>query len=820
MMEQTSSSIRGRVWTIGVLLVLACCGQVRAQNIAPVEVSSDNEHRIIDERPAYQNPALSITDRVNDLLARMTTEEKIGQLLVPEGWKLYHQSDGRVTLNENAVDDVILKQKAGSLYGVFRADPWTQITLATGLTPVQSATVANALQKFAIEKSRLHIPLLLVEECPHGHMAIGGTVFPTGLDQASTFDPALIKRMARAIGGETRATGGTICYGPVVDVARDLRWSRIEEGYGEDPFLASSMTYSAVQGLQSSSLGNPDAVVATLEHFVGAGDPEGGHNLGPIHVGIREMNQVILPPFRAGIAAGARSVTTSYNAIDGVPNTANHWLLTDLLRKEWGFQGFVVSDLGGIERLMYADHVADTLAQAAALALNAGLDVDLGGQAFPSLANAMKNGSVSEQTLDRATGRILATKFALGLFERPYVDIEKAKQVVDSEAHRKLALDVARESVILLKNADHALPLSKDLKSIAIIGPNADNVYNQLGDYTAPQIEGHTVTVLQGVREVLGPSANVRYARGCGIRDMSTAGFEEAFDAVRTSEVAVVVLGGSSARDFNTRFDASGAAKPSLSADGSEMESGEGYDRATLNLPGVQEELLERIVALGKPVILVLIEGRPLSVNWAADHVPAILDAFYPGEEGGKAIASILYGEYNPAGRLPVSLPRSVGQLPIFYGDQRPDYVDLASAPMFPFGYGLSYTTFAYDHLVVTADITNTGKRSGDEVVQLYLHEQVASIDRPAELLRGFERLHLDAGAKQTVHFHLTPNDLAVFNQNSKWIVEAGTFSVLVGASSADIRQRGQFSIFHTQLIDASRSQNDDGLQGGLTTAR
>lgn len=765
-----------------------------------------------DAQPSYRNPHLSTRDRVKDLLSRMSREEKIGQLLTLEGWQLYSKTGGEAALNDS-VKDLISRQKAGAVYGVFRADPWTQITLSTGLQPVQAAEIANALQRYAISNSRLHIPLLLVEECPHGHMAIGSTVFPTGLGQASTFDPALIGRMAGAIAAETRAAGGNVCYGPVLDVARELRWSRIEEGFGEDPFLTSSMGAAAVHGLQGSSLSSPDSVAATLEHFGGSGQPEGGHNLSPVHAGVRELNEVVLAPFRAGVVAGARSVTSAYNAIDGVPSTANKWLLTDLLRARWGFQGFVVSDLGAVERLTKTQHVAANLEQAASLAINAGVDSDLGGGAFSQLAVAVNSGSVSEQVLDRAVGRVLAAKFDLGLFDNPYVKSENARRLIGSPEHQILAREIARESIILLKNTDHTLPLKKDLKAIAVVGPNADNVYNQLGDYTAPQPDGKVVTVLEAIREALGSHAVVHYARGCGIRSRSTAGFNEALDAVRQSEVAIVVLGGSSARKFNTVFDSSGAVKPSLSADGSEMESGEGTDRASLDLLGVQEQLLNRIVELGKPVILVMIEGRPLSISWAAEHVPAILDAFYPGEQGGRAIADVLVGNYNPAGRLPLSVPRSVGQLPVFYGDERPDYVDLTASPLFPFGHGLSYTTFSYNGLQtlvnaagamadVSVEIANTGAVSGDEVAQLYLHERVASVERPLKSLRGFQRVHLGPGAKQTVHFHLSAPDLAVFNQDSRWIVEAGRFDVMVGASSADIRQTGHFVIPRSTFVD------------------
>ena len=765
-----------------------------------------------DSRPPYLNPHLSTEVRVADLLSRMSVDEKIGQLLTLEGWQTYNKRDGHAGLSP-AASDLIERRKAGALYGVFRADPWTEVTLATGLQPAQSAEVANALQGMAIRKSRLHIPLLLVEECPHGHMALGGTVFPTGLDQGSTFDPELIKRMARAIATETRSEGGNVCYGPVVDIERELRWSRIEEGYGEDPFLSSSMAAAAVRGLQGSQLSNPDSVIATLEHFAGAGEPEGGHNTASIHAGVRELHEVLLAPLKAGVNAGARSVTSAYNSLDGVPITANKWLLTDLLRGQWGFQGFVASDLGGIDRLAKVQHVAANLEQAAALALNAGVDTDLGGEAYAHLASAVESGTVSRATLGAAVGRILAAKFDLGLFENPYVKPEDVLREVGSRDHRELARQVARESIILLKNDNHTLPLRKDIASIAVIGPNADSVYNQLGDYTAPQAEGKVMTVLGGIREALGPVVEVRYARGCGIRANSTEGFAAALDAVGKSQVSVVVLGGSSARKFNTAFDSSGAALPSLSTDGSEMESGEGTDRAGLDLLGVQEELLKKIVAMGKPVILVMIEGRPLSINWAAEHVPAIVEAFYPGEQGGGAIADVLFGSYNPAGRLPISVPRSVGQLPVFYGDERPDYVDLPASPLFPFGFGLSYTAFAYRDLQARVDATgprveisieveNTGGVSGDEVVQVYLHERVASVQRPMKSLRGFRRVHLDPGAKQTVHFNLTAPDLAVFNQDSRWKVEAGTFDVMVGASSADIRQTGHFEIPQCSLVD------------------
>lgn len=805
--------IRSKAFTSAIVVLLALVTLTSIARVRSEPPDRANKAAGKSERPPYLDPHLSTAERVRDLLGRMTTDEKIGQLLILNGWKLYRRAGAAVALDDNSADHAILAQKAGTLYGVSRADPWTQITLTTGLDPVDSARINNDLQKLAIEKSRLHIPLLLAEECPHGHMAIGATVFPTGIGQASTFNPKLIEQMSRTIATETRATGGNVCYGPVLDIVRELRWSRVEESYGEDPFLGSSMARAAVRGMQGSSLRDDTSVIATLEAFVGPGDSEGGHNLAPVHAGIRELEDVYLPPFKAGIDEGARSITSAYNSIDGVPDTANRWLLTDLLRRHWGFEGFVASDLGGVERLLKPDQIAGDLAHASALSLNAGLDSDLGGLAFPHLAEAVKNGWVSEESLNRAVGRILAAKFDLGLFDHPYVNPESARLAVGSQAHKALARELSRESIILLKNTGRTLPLNRDLHSIAVVGPNADSVYNQLGDYTAPQEAGQSATVLQGIREAVGAHTTVRYARGCGIRDTSTSGFKPALDAARESDVSVVVLGGSSARNFHTAFDASGAAKPSLSADGTEMDSGEGTDRASLDLLGVQEELLKDIVALGRPVVLVLIEGRPLTINWAAEHVPAVLDAFYPGQEGGRAIADVLFGAYDPAGRLVQDMPRSVGQLPVFYGRDRPDYVDLTAKPLFPFGYGLSYTTFAYDHLQtavnqaddsadVSVAVTNKGKESGEEVVQLYLHERVASVERPDKALKGFMRAHLAPGETQTLDFHLSPRDLAVFDQDLRWTVESGIFDVMVGASSTDIRQTGQFTISHTRLLD------------------
>ncbi|MGI4833518.1 MAG: glycoside hydrolase family 3 N-terminal domain-containing protein [Janthinobacterium lividum] len=763
--------------------------------------------------PLYQNRQAPTEARVQDLLARMTTEEKVGQLSTLLGWEMYEKDGQRMGISaayKKAVDERYI----GALWATLRADPWTRKTLRTGLNPKLAAEATNALQHYAVEHTRLHIPLLLAEECPHGHMAIGTTVFPTSIGQSSTWDPALIRRMAAAIATEARVQGAHIGYGPVLDLAREPRWSRVEETYGEDPVLSSQMGVAMVQGFQGASLKSGVNIVSTLKHFTAYGVPEGGHNGGSSSTGQRELLQSFLPPFRAAVQAGAQSIMTAYNSIDGVPCSANRFLLTDVLRQQWGFQGFTVSDLGSISGLVHNHRVAATPAEAAALALNAGLDDDLGGYGFDKeLLAAIAQKLVAPAVLDRAVGRVLQVKFELGLFENPYVDPSQAAKLVRTPAHVQLARQVAQESVVLLKNEQHLLPLAKTLQRIAVIGPNADNIYNQLGDYTAPQPAGNVVTVLAGIRAKL-PAAQVLYAKGCAIRDTARANIAEAVAAARQAQVAVVVLGGSSARDFQTEYQSTGAATVTAAAGSqviSDMESGEGYDRATLDLLGQQLELLQAVVATGTPVVVVLIKGRPLNLNWLATHVPAVLDAWYPGQEGGHAVADVLFGDYNPAGRLPISVPKNVGQLPVYYNAKRPaphGYVETDAKPLYSFGHGLSYSKFEYSDLQasptesqgtvrvqVRFKVKNTSQRAGDEVAQLYLSDDVSSVVTPAKQLKKFRRLPLKAGEQQEVTFDLTAEDLMLLNGSLRWVVEPGTFTLLLGASSEDIRLQAQFNV-------------------------
>lgn len=757
----------------------------------------------------YENPAFTIQERVSDLLSQMTLEEKIGQMLTSLGWPMYERQGSVIRLTEQLTKE-IEEYHTGSLWGFMRADPWTQRTLTTGLSPDLAAKASNMLQKFAIEHGRLGIPLFLAEECPHGHMAIGTTVFPTSIGQASTWNPGLIQRMGQAIAAEVSVQGAHIGYGPVLDLARDPRWSRVEETYGEDSYLNGVMGAALVRGFQND-LGNGKSVIATLKHFAAYGWTEGGHNGGSAHIGSREMEEAIYPPFREAVAAGALSVMSSYNEIDGIPCTANYNLLTEVLKRRWLFDGFVVSDLYAIGGLR--EHgVAATDYEAAVKAVNAGVDSDLGTTVYAGqLVDAVRAGDVSEIVINDAVSRILCLKFRMGLFDHPFVDEKLPAQTVASSEHVELAREVARQSIILLKNENALLPLNKDIKTIAVVGPNADNVYNMLGDYTAPQSEKTVITVLDGIRQKVSANTRIMYAKGCAIRDSSKIGFQEAIEAARQSEVVIMAVGGSSARDFSSKYEETGAAKIS-NTHISDMESGEGYDRSTLELLGKQRELIYEIRKLGKPIVLVLVKGRPLLLEGIENEVDAIVDAWYPGMQGGNAIADVIFGDYNPAGRLTISVPRSVGQLPVYYNTKRKGnrskYIEEEGTPHYPFGYGLSYTSFGYSDMqtevVETADdcqvsvsvmVRNEGSCDGDEVVQLYLRDEVASFTTPLKQLRGFQRIHLKVGETKKITFLLDKKSLGIYMQNGEWAVEPGCFVLMIGRSSEQIVQQKEIKI-------------------------
>lgn len=748
--------------------------------------------------PAYKDPSFSIDVRLSDLLSRMTLEEKVGQLLCPLGWEMY-EIHGNEVCPSGKFKQLIKERNVGMLWATYRADPWTKKTLANGLNPEMAAKAGNALQKYVMENTRLGIPMFLAEEAPHGHMAIGATVFPTGIGMAATWSPELVKEVGQVIAKEIRSQGGHISYGPVLDLTRDPRWSRVEETFGEDPVLSGTLGASMVDGLGGGNLSQKYATIATLKHFLAYAVPEGGQNGNYASVGIRDLHQNFLPPFRKAIDAGALSVMTSYNSIDGIPCTSNHYLLTQLLRNEWKFRGFVVSDLYSIEGIHESHFVAPTKENAAIQSVMAGVDVDLGGDAYTNLCHAVQSGQMDKAVIDTAVCRVLRMKFEMGLFEHPYVDPKIAAKTVRRKEHIELARKIAQSSITLLKNENSILPLSKMINKVAVIGPNADNRYNMLGDYTAPQEDSNVKTVLDGIITKLSPS-RVEYVRGCAIRDTTVNEIEQAIEAARRSEVVIVVVGGSSARDFKTSYKETGAA---VAEEGSvsDMECGEGFDRASLSLLGRQQELLESLQKIGKPLIVVYIEGRPLEKNWASEYADALLTAYYPGQEGGNAIADVLFGDYNPSGRLPISVPRSVGQIPVYYNQKAPrnhDYVEVSSSPLYSFGYGMSYTTFEYSDLQVVQKsarcfevsfkVKNTGKYDGEEVSQLYMRDEYASVVQPMKQLKHFERFHLKKGEEKKVTFVLTEEDFFLVNYTLKKVVESGNFHLMIGAASNDIR--------------------------------
>lgn len=744
----------------------------------------------------YQDARLPIDTRVNDLLSRMTTEEKVGQLRCLMGWEMYRKT---------GTDEVVASEQfrlsqsddcpAGAYWAVLRADPWTQKTLLNGLNPRLAARTLNTLQREAIAKSRLGIPLLFVEECPHGHMAIGTTVFPTGIALASTFDVPLLERIGHAIGTEARAQGAGMALGPVVDLGRDPRWSRVEEGLGADSHLSATLGEALTHGLEAH-------LPACLKHFAAYGSGRGGHNGAAAELGPRALLSDYLVPFEKAVAGGAHSLMTSYNAIDGVPASSNAWLLRDVLRKAWGFRGVVISDLFALDGLVGTHRVCGSKVQAAALALQSGVDIDLGGQVFAQpLLQALREAQVDEAVLDSAASHVLRLKFELGLFENPFVDENTAAQVVGSSVHRDLALQAAREGVVLLEN-NGILPLKKNLRRIAVIGPNADTPYNQLGDYTAPQPEGKIITPLKGIRAAVGSRTRVDYVRGCGVRDTLHNDIAAAAEAARAADVAIVVVGGSSGRDFRTSYEDTGAASATENDTGAlpDMDCGEGYDRATLSLLGLQDALLDAVMQTGTPTVVVYVEGRPLLKESVAQKAAAVLTAWYPGQEGGRALAEILFGDVNPSGRLPFDVPRSVGQLPLHYAEgYGAPYIDAPSTPRYAFGFGKSFTTFAYsdlrvegtaadaDTLTVGVEVHNTGRLDGTDVVQLYVRNEAATVLTPQKQLKAFARIALKSGEKQRVEMKIAKRDLEYVDTSLKRKFARGKYVLMLGGSSDNL---------------------------------
>jgi beta-glucosidase len=719
--------------------------------------------RAQDAEPAYKNPNLPVNERVQDLLGRMTIEEKVRQLDMYFGSSDF-LSDGQTLDRTHAKADakfnpaqaqkILGNLGAGSIHDLY-----------------PSPELYNAIQSSVIHSDRLGIPALFIEEGLHGYMGYNETVFPQSVNLASTWNVDLAKKTGAAIASEARADGVDMILGPVLDVARDPRWGRVEEDFGEDPFLSGQLGLNYVEGMQGDSLASDHNCIAEPKHFAAHGSPESGLNTSPVHAGEREVRTVMLKSFEPAIREGhAMGVMAAYHDIDGVPCTANPWLLRKVLRDEWGFQGFVLSDLGAIRRLYDTHHVAATPADAVCLALDSGVDMqfyDFDHDVFQNaIIDGVKSGKVSEATLDAAVARILRAKFMLGLFDHPLVDTNLDSLARRSPDHLALSLEVARQSMCLLKNQNHLLPLGKNVKRIAVIGPNANIA--RLGDYADVAKEGSEFGMLKQIEEIVSPNTKIYFADGKNI--------EAAVALAKKSNVAILGVG----------------EKKGI--------SGEGFDRSDLGLPDNQEKLLEAVVATGVPVVVVLQNGRALTIPWAAKNVPAILEAWYPGEFGGRAIAETLFGDNNPAGRLPVSFPKNIGQLPVFYDhfpSKNNDYVDGNDSPQFVFGYGLSYTTFKYSRLSIIApesgstndvlvsfELTNTGLSAGDEVAQVYVREQTASVATPIKALKAFSRISLKVGETRSITLHIPQSELAIWGANQQWEVEPGEFTASVGGSS------------------------------------
>lgn len=748
-------------------------------------------------KPLYLDARQPVEKRVEDLLRRMTLEEKVGQMNMPCVYRA-EMGGGATNTGEAAVRFVEVKTEACRKFAEGTHLPGLGpgggfFTAADNILPKgprQQAEFFNELQRIALEKTRLKIPLLQTEEGTHGVMCSGGTVFPEGPTLGSTWNVDLIERIYAAAAQEARAVGIHQLFTLVVEPIRDPRMGRNEEAYSEDPYLCSRIAASIVVGAQGKDVSAPDKVVAGLCHYPGQSQPVSGMERGAMEISDRTLWNVFLPPWVAGIKNhGALAVMANYPAIDGVAAHASEKLLTRILRDELNFQGLVLGEGLGLTTIIQERHAANQK-DAGPIALKAGIDVGISHeQAYMlDMIENVKQGKVSVELIDRAVRRILRQKFVLGLFDRPYVDVEHAVNGVPRAEHRRLALRAAQEGIVLLKNEKNLLPLDrKAIRSIAVIGPNASDERNQLGDYTSKVILQEVVTVLKGIKAKVSPSTEVVYVKACDVRGQGLNQIQEAQEAARKAQVAVVVVG--EARNTD----------------------GEGRDVASLDLSGMQEDLIKAVHATGTPTVVVLINGRPLSVRWVAENIPAIVEAWLPGEQGGNAVAEVLFGDVNPSGRLSVTVPRHVGQLPVYYNHTATkgrNYVDMKAEPLWDFGYGLSYTRFEYSDLKITpaqipadgkvlvsARVTNTGARPGDEVVQLYLNDVLSSVSRPVKELRGFQKVLLKPGEQKEVEFTLSFEDLSLLDQNLRRVIEPGTFEVMIGASSQDVRLKGNFEV-------------------------
>ena len=766
--------------------------------------------------PIYLDPHQPIERRVDDLMNRMTLKEKVGQLNLPcvyvdqLGKHIPEKMEACKRFAAGTQTDEI-----GPGAGFF--------TLANTILhegAEQQVAYFNELQKIALTQTRLKIPLLEDEEGTHGGMFSGATVFPEGLALGSSFDMPLVESVYATAARESRAIGIHVLSTLVLELDRDPRMGRNEEAYTEDPYLGSRIAEAIVRGAQGPDINAQDRTVALMTDFPTQSEPLGGLERGAITLSDRILREDVLPPWKAAITnSGALGVMAGYPEIEDVPAHASVKWMNDVLRKELGFKGIVVSEGNGFDTLIY-EGIVPTQKEAGALALKAGVDLNITYEPayMGPLIENVNEGRVPMTLIDRAVRRVLELKFRLGLFEHPYVDLSHAKQIMHSSEHQQLALDAAREGIVLLKNQGNLLPLKKNLKSVAVIGPNAENAETLLGDYSPQVVIQHVDTILEGIKGKLSPETRIVYAKGCAVNDQDKSSFQRAVQAAKSAEVAVVVLGEQTWREGDD------AKKTSAPTDG------EGYDVASLDLTGVQEELVRAVQATGTPTVVVLVNGRPLSIRWEAEHVPAIVEAWQPGERGGQAVADILFGDYNPSARLAITIPRSVGQLPAYYNyklsksywigngwTHARGYVDMPGSPLYPFGYGLSYTQFQYSNIRVdppqlrtegttrvSVDVENTGTRAGVETAQLYIRERFTPVATPVKQLRGFERVALDPAQKKTVSFTLGPQDLQLLDQEMHWRVVPGTFDIMIGRSSADVAAKATLEVKSSEFNDVA----------------
>jgi len=740
------------------------------------------------QQPVYLDPSQSIDKRVEDLLSRMTLEEKVGQINMP---CVYMNRLGK-DIPERTIGT--RKHVDGSLFNIGPGGGF--FTMANEILREgtrQQAEFLNELQKMATEQTRLKIPLMQIEEGTHGYMAPGATIFPEGLGLGASWNPGLVREVFAACAEEARSVGVHQLFTLVIEPNRDPRHGRNQQTFSEDPFLCSQYAKSIVYGAQGDDISLNTKVVAGLCHYPGQTQGLNGVNRGSMDLSERTLREIFLPPWIAGVKeAGALGVMATHPSINGYPNHGLEYTLTKILREELGFEGNVVSEGSNTGCLLY-ERVVATEKEAGPIVLKAGVDINITAESgyISDMIDNVNEGRVSMDLLDRAVRRILRIKFMLGLFENPYVDVERAVKIVHSEKNQDLALRAAREGIVLLKNQKNLLPLDKNIKSIAVIGPNADNEINLLGDYIPKKILFNYTSVYQAIKNKVSPSTRVVHVQGCDILDTKTNNIKEAQKAAKKADIAIVLLGEDGRTD------------------------GESDDSHNLELTGLQNELVKAVFETGTPTVVVLVSGRPMVIPWIAENVPAIVEAWMCGEKGGEAIADVLFGDHNPCGKLPVTFPRHVGQMPFYYNYKpskfmrlRRAYVSLPLTPQWEFGYGLSYTTFEYSNLVITpseirpagnvhvsVDVKNTGDRAGSEVVQLYIDDVISSMVTPIIELKGVEKVELKPGETKTVHFTLKPEHLSFLDANMESVVEPGTFDVIVGSSCEDIRLRGKFEV-------------------------